>query len=506
MTGTLPRRTLSLVAFATLTVISTLSTLATSARAETPAAVSPAARQEAAARFDRGLKLFNQGENAGALVEFKRAYELTSDPLLLFNIGLVYAEQKRPVDAVDALDRLLGSPARLTAEQRTKAERVRAEQAASIAFIEVATSVPSVIDVDGVEVARTPLVGRLRIPSGTHQIGAVAPGYAPSHRSIDIAGGEFQKVAFELVPGDAALGHVGIRTSLPGADVLLDGKPVPGKTPLPSTLAVAPGEHQIELRRAGYRPASQTVHIDVGSVAEIKLEPELDAPAAERVSGKLQVAPSEADAMVSVDGQPAVATAEPLRLPAGPHHLVVTSAGFQSAELDADVAQGSTQTVRVHLDPTLETRQTNLGRIHQRRVWGWTVGSVGAAATITGIVLVLTGRSALNDANANLTTVSQSIQLGSRTSCDPAMYLSPTQEIACQQMVDDANNRVSNANLRITLGYVTGGVGVAGLVVGAVLLMTGDDPARYEHAGLTRAGVTGWTTGSGGGLLVTGRF
>jgi len=500
MTGSLTRRASALLAFATLAAVTTR------ARAETPAAVSPAARQEAAERFDRGLKLFNQGENAGALVEFKRAYELTSDPLLLFNIGLVYAEQKRPVDAVDALDRLLGSPARLTADQRAKAERVRAEQAASIAFIEVATSTPSVIDVDGVEVARTPLVGRLRIASGTHQIGAVAPGYAPSHRSIDIAGGETQKVSFELVPGDAALGHLGIRTSLPGADVFVDGKPVPGKTPLPSTLAVAPGEHQIELRRDGYRPASQAVRIDVGSVAEIKLEPELDQPAAERIGGKLQVTPSEADAVVSVDGQPAVGTGDPLRLPAGPHHLVVTCAGFQAAELDTDVAQGSTQTVRVHLDPTLETRQSYLGHIHQRRVWGWTVGAVGAAATVAGVVLVVTGRSALNDANANLAAVNKAaVQFGGGV-CDPATYLNPTQTVACDSMAEDAANRVNNANLRITLGYVTGGVGVAAVVVGAVLLLTGDDPGRYERAGLERPIVTGWTTGSGGGLLFTGRF
>jgi hypothetical protein len=85
--------------------------------AQTPT-LSPAARQEAAERFDRGLRLFNQGENAGALVEFKRTYELTGDPSTLFNIGLVYAELKRPVEAVDALDMLLKSSAKLGPEQR----------------------------------------------------------------------------------------------------------------------------------------------------------------------------------------------------------------------------------------------------------------------------------------------------------------------------------------------------------------------------------------------------
>jgi len=160
----------------------------------------------------------------------------------------------------------------------------------------------------------------------------------------------------------------------------------------------------------------------------------------------------------------------------------------------------------VHLDPTLETRQTYLGHIHQRRVWGWTVGAVGAAATIAGVALVVTGRSALNDANANLAAVNKAaVQFGGGV-CDPATYLDPVHTAACQNMADDAANRVDNANLRITLGYVTGGVGVAGMVVGAVLLLTGDDPGRYERAGLARTIVTGWTTGSGGGLLLTGRF
>ncbi len=497
MTGSPLRRTASLLVFTALAAFTPL------ARAQTAAPVTPAARQEAAERFDRGVRLFNQGENAGALVEFKRAYELTSDPLLLFNIGLVFAEQKRPVDAVDALDRLLASPAKLTPDQRAKAQRVRAEQAAFIAFIEVATSAPAVIDVDGIEVGRTPMVGPARIAAGTHQIGAVAPGYAPSHRSIDIAGGETQKISFDLVPGEAALGHLGIHTSLPGADVFVDGKPVPGKTPLRSTLAVPPGEHQIELRREGYRAATQAVRIDLGSVAEIKLEPQVDPLALERVAGNLQVVATEPGAVVSVDGQASVSTAQAVRLPAGPHHLAISCNGFQSAELETEVAQGSTQTVRVQLDPTLETRDAYLARIHQRRVWGWTIGAVGAAATITGVVLVITGQKALNDANANLSTVEQGMVRRGGGVCDPATYIDP---VVCQAMLDDANNRVSNAKLRLTIGYVTGGVGIAGLVTGAVLLLTGDDPARYEHTGLARAGVTGWTTGSGGGLLFTARF
>jgi hypothetical protein len=500
----LPNRLPNSFARLILALVIGLAALPATARAQAPAPPSTAARQEAAERFDRGVRLFNQGDNAGALVEFKRAYELTSDPLLLFNIGLVYAEQKRPIDAVDALDRLLASSARLSPEQRTKAERVRAEQAAFIAFLEVTTSVPAVIDLDGVEIGHTPLAARLRIPAGTHQVGAVAAGYAPSHKTIDIAGGETQKLAFDLIPGEVALGHVGIRTSLPGAEVYIDGKPVPDKTPLRSTLALTPGDHQIELRRDGYFPASQRVHIDLGSVAEIQLQPEMDRLAAERAGGKLRVEASEPEAVVSVDGAPAVSAAEPLALPPGPHHLLVTRAGFESAEQDASVQAGATTTADVRLRPTLETRQAYLGRIHERRLWGWSVAVAGAAATVTGAVLVITGRGALDDANANLATVQRSmIRFGGGT-CDPATIIDPN---ACQAALDDANNRVDSAKLRMTIGYITGGVGVAGVVVGTVLVLTGDDPHRYDEVpGLARGGLSGWTSGNGGGVIYTGRF
>src|SRR5450755_2596179 len=59
--------------------------------APTPAAAgapSPAVKAEARERFDTGLHLFEKGENAGALAEFKRAYQLIPTPVVLYNMGL----------------------------------------------------------------------------------------------------------------------------------------------------------------------------------------------------------------------------------------------------------------------------------------------------------------------------------------------------------------------------------------------------------------------------------
>ena len=67
------------------------------------------------------MQLFNEGDNAGALAEFKQTYALMPNPIVLFNIGLVYAAMSRPVDAVDALSPVVDS-ATLSPEQRERAQ------------------------------------------------------------------------------------------------------------------------------------------------------------------------------------------------------------------------------------------------------------------------------------------------------------------------------------------------------------------------------------------------
>ena len=91
---------------------------------------------EARERFDRGLRLFDEGDSAGALAEFKRAHELVPNQLVLFNIGLVYAALGRPVEATDALDAVLRDSGRLPADKLERARRTRDEQAARIAQLD----------------------------------------------------------------------------------------------------------------------------------------------------------------------------------------------------------------------------------------------------------------------------------------------------------------------------------------------------------------------------------
>src|SRR5258708_3473725 len=152
--------------------ISTPLTTSSLARGQSAAEPNDAARAEARDRFDRGLRMFNAGDNAGALAEFKRAYELTANAVVLYNIGLVDAQMGRAAEATEVLDRVLATPGSLSPERLALARRTREEQAARVAQVVVVASVDgAVVEVDGVAIGKAPLERPLRVTSGAHVIG-----------------------------------------------------------------------------------------------------------------------------------------------------------------------------------------------------------------------------------------------------------------------------------------------------------------------------------------------
>src|SRR5688500_942983 len=176
-------------------------------------------RLEARERFDRGLARSAEGDFAGALAELERAQALMPNEVVQFNIGLVYAALKRPVEAVATLDRVLAAPGQLAADRIAHARAVRDEQAARIAELPITSNVPALIEIDGVQIGQTPLTAPLRVASGTRHVALLASGYIPARRELVLAGGLAPPVAFELQPTDKLLAHVAIEAPVPGAEV-----------------------------------------------------------------------------------------------------------------------------------------------------------------------------------------------------------------------------------------------------------------------------------------------
>jgi PEGA domain len=459
---------------------------------------------EARQRFERGLRLFNAGDDAGALAEFKRAYELTASVVALYNMGLVYAQMGRAVEATDALDRVLAAPGSLSPERVALARQRRDEQAARVASVEIVANIDNAgVEVDGVEAARTPLAGLLRVTSGAHIIGIIASGYEPARKEIMIAGGERQSLRLDLVAMQGRLAHLLVKTHLPSADVFVDDHRV-ATTPLASSITLPPGAHRIELRRAGYLPAQTQLVLGDGATGEVTLEPEEDRAALAADGGQLALDVSETLPAVTVDGRARGAYTGPLRLMRGPHRLLIERGDFEPAERDVTVVAQGAVTIRVVFEPTPDYRARYVSHTQTLRTWGIIGVSAGVALAGGGAGLLVFDAKQRSDANSvyESLTASPVCAMGQ----EAAVF-----QKNCGDPVNAAAAKVNDANTRDYAAWSAVGVGAVAVGLGITLFLS-NDPHKYDAppgadrvARLPLSPVF-WTARGGGGFGVVGAF
>jgi hypothetical protein len=444
-------------------------------------------KQEAAQRFDRGLELFDQGDNAGALAEFKRTYEILPNPMVLYNIGLVYAAMLRPVESVDALEPAIAGGG-LGVKQLERAKQTLTDQKARIGRLSVTTTPDGAhVEVDNVEVAITPLTAPIRVSEGSHIIGAVAEGYAPARKELVVAGNSDASLHLDLVLTQGKqLANLTVRGTA-GAEVRVDNE-VLGKTPLETSITLVAGHHVVELRRPGYSSARREVDVGEGATGELEVGLVVDPSALGTDGATLALDASEPGADVTVDGDHKGAYRDPLRLPRGPHHLTVMAAGFLPVDRDVDLDPGQTNVIRVQLEPTPEKRAQVMSNARFHKTWGW-IGVIGGAAIAgTGAALVAVGSSQQSDAKNQIDSLNDK-SANQLPPCDQAnAYAAEASQpkgqrddYLCNKGFSDAQNKYDSAKGLITGGYVGIGVGGALLVTGVVLLLTGEDTDKYEH-------------------------
>ena len=474
--------------------------------AETSPAPSPAAtKAEARQRFDQGVKLFEKRENAAALAEFKRAYELIPNVLVLYNIALVYAAMDRPVDAVDALDKVLADKKGLAPPQIQKAQQTLGEQSARIAELTVTTDKPAVIEVDGVDSGRTPLERPIRVASGTHVISALAPGCLPARQEITLAGRTTQMVNMALLPTESSNAHLTLSVSVPGAEVTVNGRTV-GVTPLPTSVAVTPGTALIEVHRAGYRDDKRSIRVEEGSNGSVSVTLEEDPTAAATLKGRLRVTPSEPDATISVDGTPRSGATAGIALIAGPHLLHVERAGYLAFERPIDVGAGAETSLVATLAPTPETLAADNEAAHKRRIVGWSMIGGGVALTAAAAIYAIATRNDLATAESALNKQEAKEQ----DPFDPCSILPSNMGeyglMQCGQIKAADQDAVTNAKVYRGLAYAGIGLGVVAAGIGTYLLATVPHATSGATSGSATAQVGLWGDGQSGGLILHGRF
>ncbi len=165
-------------------------------------------RRLARERFDDGVRLFEEGEYELSLTQFERAFELTSDYRVLYNIGQVRIILRRHADAVRALTLYLEQGGDAVGAERRQAVLGDLEMlTARTARLVVTANVPDVeLLIDDVRLAPPALDTPLLVDAGERRITVKKPGYLPETQRIMLAGRDSRTVSFflDLLPEPSA--------------------------------------------------------------------------------------------------------------------------------------------------------------------------------------------------------------------------------------------------------------------------------------------------------------
>jgi hypothetical protein len=277
-----------------------------------------------------------------------------------------------------------------------------------------------------------------------------------------------------------------------------------GATPLPASLAVAPGTVRVEVLRPGYFRAERTLELGDGARSELSFALEEDPSAPPSSRGVLRVSASEPDAEVSIDGIPRRLGSSGLFLPVGPHTLRIASAGFEPYERSVNITADGEAPLAAYLTPTPETRGHYESSIRTHKIIGWTVLAAGAALAVGGGVYGVTKLKDVSDARNNLNGV-----LADEANQNAQCYALGLDYglRQCDVKKADARSRVDSAVLQRNLGFIGAGVGLVAAGVGTYILLSNGDPDRYrKNTGLAITDGAVWTDGQRGFFSLVGRY
>ncbi len=191
----------------------------------------PADADAATAAYERhmanGIKLFNEEDFNGAIVEFQAAYDAQPKASPLINIALAYKKLREPAKAIAALEQALEKHEDTTPDdQKQAAAREIKELRALIAYVAIDISPKGAqVFIDERPVAPADLSdGMLELSPGVRSLRIIANGYEPKERMITVrSGANNEKVVVALEPTKGQLDV----TALVDADwIEVDGKKV----------------------------------------------------------------------------------------------------------------------------------------------------------------------------------------------------------------------------------------------------------------------------------------
>lgn len=183
-----------------LVVIALLATYTPSVRAAPEAAPSASAMAEAKMRYDRGLKLYDEGNYDAARVEMQRAYELAPTYRILYNLGLVHRQLNDYAASLKAFQQyLVEGGKKVDAKRRAEVEKYLTDLKSHVAMLTIEVDKPGAeVSIDEAAIGTAPLGEPVMVNAGKRRISARLPGRPPETKVVTVAGGDAVTVKLEL--------------------------------------------------------------------------------------------------------------------------------------------------------------------------------------------------------------------------------------------------------------------------------------------------------------------
>jgi len=329
---------------------------AQAASSPAPASVDDAdkRKEEAKARFQRGLELVQNESWDAALAEFLASRKLFPTRVALKNAALSLRQLKRYVEALAMYNELLSSfGASIPAEERKTIDDAVTQLKNNVGEVLVESDqAGSTVVIDGQQQGTTPLPA-IGVNAGTHTVRIAKEGYEAYEAQVLVAGGQRETVKGKLKAlsrtGRLVVREAGQKT----LDVVVDGAVV-GKTPsYEGTVAVGP--HTVFLRgegNLGTAPSQASVKENQATTLTLSAV-ELDA--------EVRIEPVPSNARVFVDGVQLGNGVWEGRLQSGAHQLEVAGEGFAPYRKTANLLKGKREIIKVVLERDLSNPMWQAG-------------------------------------------------------------------------------------------------------------------------------------------------
>lgn len=152
--------------------------------------------------YDAARLLFADGDFAGALVKFERAYQQQPDERLLWNMAACEKSLRRYARALELLERYRSEgEARMSAAHRAEVLAVIDSLQSLVTRVSLVVNEPdAAVYVDERRVGRSPFARSIHVDAGSRRIRASKPGFVEQITTREFAGGEAVSLVLTLVP------------------------------------------------------------------------------------------------------------------------------------------------------------------------------------------------------------------------------------------------------------------------------------------------------------------